>query len=56
MEVEEEEEEEEYYLVSVDNVEYFTTDEENGDVFEKLEDDDIGELLGKFVNGQLKLN
>ncbi len=46
-EAEEEEEEEEVYEIVIENITYFTTSEENGDIYECV-DGDVGEIVGKF--------
>ena len=33
-------------------LEYLTNDQENGDIYELLEDDEVGKKIGKFVNGE----
>ena len=35
--------------------EYLTNDEQNGDIFAMLENDEVGERLGKFENGEPKM-
>ena len=59
-EVEEEEEEEEeeagVYEIEVNGTRYYTTNEKDGIVYALLEDDDVGDEVGKFVNGKLVLN
>ena len=46
---EENEEEEEVYEIVIKNVTYFTTNEENGDIYECVHGD-VGEIVGKFKN------
>ena len=57
---EEEEEEEEVYIVTIKETNYYTTDRMNGTVYACVKDedgeDDIGDEVGTFVNGKLKLN
>jgi septal ring factor EnvC (AmiA/AmiB activator) len=48
-EAEEEEEEEEVHEIVIKNVTYFTTNEENGDIYSCV-DGDVGEIVGKFKN------
>jgi hypothetical protein len=57
-EVVEETEEEEagVYEIEVDGVRYYTTGETDGIVYALLEDDDVGDEIGKFVNGKLVLD
>ena len=52
----EEEEEEAVYEVVIKGKKYYTTDEKNGDVYSITEDEDIGDCVGKFVNGKFKKN
>ena len=33
-------------------VEYYTNDDENGDIYEVLPDESIGEKVGEFKNGE----
>jgi hypothetical protein len=56
-EVEEsEEEEEEVFEIEINGTLYYTTDEKNGDIYKVLEDEDIGDKVGKFVNKVAKFN
>jgi hypothetical protein len=55
-----EEEEEEYFLIEVEDedgndISYYTQNEENGDLYAVLSDEDIGAKVGKIVNGELEL-
>ena len=46
---------EEVFIVDIkDKGQFYTTDEQNGDIYEILVDsnDDIGEKIGKFKNGK----
>ena len=52
VEVEEEEEEEELFELEIKGKTYFVTDENNGVIYEALEDDDVGEMLGNLKNGK----
>ena len=57
--VEEEEEEDEdagVYEIEVKGKRYYTTNEKDGIVYALLEDDEVGDEIGKFVNGKLVLN
>jgi hypothetical protein len=54
--VEEEEEEEGVYEIELNGKRYYTTSEQNGIVYEVIDDDDVGDEIGKFVNGKLVLN
>ena len=58
VEVTEEDEEEEagVYEIEVKGTRYYTTNEKDGIVYALLEDDDVGDEVGKFVNGKLVLN
>lgn len=57
VEVEETEEEEEagVYEIELNGNRYYTTNEQNGIVYELVGDDDVGDEIGKFVNGKLVL-
>jgi hypothetical protein len=57
-EVEEEEEEEEagVYEIEVNGTRYYTTSEQNGIVYALIDEDDVGDEIGKFVNGKFILN
>ena len=57
-ETEEAEEEEEagVYEVEINGVRYYTTNEQNGTVYAVAEDDDVGDEIGRFVNGKLELS
>ena len=55
-EEEEEEEEEAVYEVEIKGVTYYTTDEKNGEVYKITDDEDIGDCIGRFVNGKFKKN
>ena len=55
-ETEEEEEEAGVYEVERNGTRYYTTNEQNGIVYALIEDDDVGDEIGKFVNGKLVLN
>jgi len=54
--VEEEEEETGVYEIEIDGTRYYTTGEQNGVVYALLEDDDVGDEVGNFVNGKFVLN
>ena len=54
-EEEDEEDEEEVFEINIDGTVYYTNDEKNGDVWEVVDDEDIGEQVGKFENGTLVL-
>ena len=55
--VEEEEEEEEngVYEVTVNGKRYYTTSEKDGIVYSITSEDDVGDEVGKFVDGKLVL-
>ena len=54
-EEEEEEEEEEVFEVVINGKSYFTDDVKNGTLYENI-DDDVGEEVGKYINGKPKFN
>ena len=58
IEVEEEEEEEEagVYEIEINGTRYFTTNEQDGIVYEAVGEDDVGDEIGKFVKGKLVLS
>ena len=47
-----EEEEEEVFEIEIDGKSYYTTDEDNGEIYAIIEDEDIGEQVGKLENGE----
>jgi len=49
--VEEEGEEEGVYEIEISGTRYYTTNEQSGQVYAVLEDDEIGDLVGRFENG-----
>ena len=51
-EVSAEEEEEEVFEIEINSKSYYTTDEQNGIIFEITEDEDIGDEVGKFKKGK----
>ena len=52
----EEEEEEELFEMEIGGKSYFVTDENNGVIYEALEDDDVGEMLGHLKDGKAVWN
>jgi hypothetical protein len=48
----EEEEEEDVFEIEIDDITYYATGEEDGILYEKLEDDDIGKQIGIIKNGE----
>ena len=52
----EEEEEDGVYEVEIKGVRYYTTNEQDGVVYSVDENDDVGDIVGKFVKGKLVLN
>ena len=50
--VEEEEEEEEVFEIEIDDITYYATNEENGTLYEVLDDDEIGKQVGIIKNGE----
>ena len=51
-----EEEEAEVFEIEISGVSYYTTDEENGVIYAKTSDDDIGNEVGVFVKGKPKFH
>jgi hypothetical protein len=49
----EEEEEEEFYMIKIKNIRYYITNETNSEIYSYGKDGDLGELVGKYVNGKL---
>tara|TARA_S200000501_G_scaffold243899_1_gene228389 strand:- start:553 stop:1317 length:765 start_codon:yes stop_codon:yes gene_type:complete len=49
-----EEDEEEVFEYSIDNKVYYVTNKINSVVYELLEDGDVGDEIGKIINGQVK--
>ena len=50
-------EEEEVFIVEIDgHGSFYTTNEQNGDIYKIQEDEDVGDLAGKFVNGTPTFN
>ena len=56
VEVVEEEEETGVYEIEINGKRYYTTNEQDGIVYEIDGEDDVGDEIGKFVNGKFKLN
>jgi len=53
----EEEEAEEVIIVEIKgHGDFYTTNEQNGDIYKIQEDEDVGDLVGKFVNGVAEFN
>ena len=52
----EEEEEVEYFEVSIKGKRYYTSDLQNGEIYSMIADDEIGDLVGRFVKGVSKFN
>ena len=55
-EEEQEEEEESVEEMDINNVKYYVTNTRNGTIYEMLEDGDVGDEIGKFVNGKPVFN
>ena len=55
-EAEEEEEEEEVFEIEIKGKSYYTTDEQNGKIYKIEEDEDVGPVIGNFVNGVAKFS
>ena len=56
VEVEEEEDETEVYEVTIRSKKYFTTDQQNGKIYEIDSEGEVGNEIGKFVNGTSVFN
>jgi len=52
----EEEEEVEYFEVSIKGKRYYTSDLQNGEIYSMIADDEIGDLVGRFIKGVSKFN
>jgi hypothetical protein len=50
-EEEEEEEGDEVYEVTINDTLYYTNNEKDGDIFECLSDDDVGDVVGSYKDG-----
>jgi hypothetical protein len=50
-----EEDETEVYEVTIRGKKYFTTDQKNGKIYAMDKDGDVGDEIGKFVNGVAKI-
>ena len=48
--------EEEVFEVTIRGKTYFTADAQNGEIYESTADGDVGDEVGKFVNGKPKMN
>ena len=55
-ESEDEEEEEEVYEISLNGKSYYTADANQGDIYAITEDEEVGDVVGKFVNGKPVMN
>jgi len=55
VEEEEEEEDGEVFDIIINGKHYYVDDEINGNVYEFLEDEDVGDCIGKMVKGKLIL-
>jgi len=51
-EEEEPEEEEEFYMIKIKNIRYYITNETDSEIYSYGKDGDLGELVGKYVNGK----
>ena len=47
-----EEEDEEVFEIEIDDITYYATDEENGKLYEKTKDDEIGKQIGVIKDGE----
>jgi hypothetical protein len=50
--VEEEEEEEGVYETVIEGNRYYITNDTDGEIYAIIDDDDIGDVVGKYVNGK----
>jgi len=48
----EEEAEEECFVIEIDGVDYYTSNEESGDIYSVDSNDEVGDKVGKFVLGE----
>jgi len=48
----EEEEEEEYFEIEIDDITYYTNDEENGIIYEVTKEEDVGKKVGYLKDGE----
>ncbi len=46
------EEEEEVFMIELDGVHYYTSDDTNGDIYSIGEDEDVGDKVGYFKDGE----
>ena len=46
----------EVFEITVKGKAYYTNNETNGNIYKILEDEDVGPVVGKFVNGKAKFN
>ena len=51
-----EEDELELEEVIVGDIEYYTTNKIDGDIYEKLSDESVGEIIGKYIDGIASIN
>ena len=49
---EQDDEEEEVFMIEIEAVNYYTNDDNNGDIYKILDDEDIGEKVGYFKDGE----
>lgn len=47
-----EEEEEEFYMIKIKNMRYYVTNETDSEIYAYGKDGDLGDLVGKYVNGK----
>ena len=46
------EEEEECFIIEIDGVDYYTSNEESGDIYKIDSNDEVGDKVGSFVLGE----
>tara|TARA_B100000787_G_C16193227_1_gene298884 strand:- start:200 stop:625 length:426 start_codon:yes stop_codon:yes gene_type:complete len=52
----EEDEDIEVELITIDKTDYYITQDIHKDIYEKLEDDSVGKVLGKFIRNKIVYN
>lgn len=53
---EEEEDEEELFVVEIEGKEYYTNDEKDGEIYKIEDNEDVGDVIGKFEDGEYKFS
>ena len=54
--IDEEDDEEELFVVEIEGKEYYTNDEKNGEIYIIEDNEDIGDVIGKFEDGEYKFS